>query len=525
MGGDSISRPPSCIIMGQYAFGVDGKMKKLLAKFAASAIVIALVLTSLSSAVLSSTASAAPALSIQGALADINLSPGQTYIHKMTITNSGDTPLDLIVEARGLGQTLDGSNIELTPEQDTSPYSARQYITGIDVPSFHLEAGGSQVVNATIQVPQSISPGTRYAIIYIHSQPTGALNVGYVVAADVPVILTVPGAPVQKTGTITDLSVPEMTSGQPLQVLTTFENTGNYYYKVKNQVTIIDEHGATISTDVTPLTTSSIIPTYSRLFTVTPTLPNPAKGLPAGNYTAESTIISDDNTVLDTKLIVFSIGGNYQSLPSGVNENSTVVKTFQNEQPSPVDAMAEAETMVELINTGNISGTIIIAAYSQEPVVPVAFSDPVGIGGTGKPAVKYVYVRSQGISQGTARITVRFTQTEVSNFDVNSLFLAYFDGKVWRKCENMTVYSGAGTIVGEVPVSALTGTIVGLGGDLLQSLTPTPPSTPATSSTAPPTSQPRGVSWTVAGGAIAGALIVGSGVALLLSRRRKITKS
>jgi hypothetical protein len=497
-------------------------MKRFLVKSAVPAMIIALILFSLCSVVFASAAAAAPGLSVEGALVDISISPGQTYVHKMTITNSASAPLDISVEARGFGQTLDGSNVELTAEEDSSSYSARQYITGIDNPSFHLEPGDAKTVNATIQVPQSISPGTRYAIIYIHSLPTGEGKVGYIVAADVPVLITVPGSTLQRTGTITGLTVPEIKSGQALQVLTTFKNTGNYHFKVKNQVIITDESGATVSNNTSMLTGSSIVPTYSRLFSVTPALPDPAKGLPVGNYTVVSTVILEDNTVLDTRTTRVSIEGN-EGLP-GVDEDSIVVETFHDEQPSTVDAMAEADTKVELINTGNISGTIIIAKYSQEPVVPVAFSAPVGMGGTGKPAVKFIYVRAEGISQGTARITVHFTDAEVSGFDVNSLFLAYFDGNVWRKCENMTVYTGAGTIVGEVPVSALTGTIVGLGGDRIQSTAPVLSSTPATSPTAPATSGPRGVSWTVTGGAIAGALVLGLIVAFLLDRRRKAAK-
>jgi len=491
----------------QYGFGVDGKMKKLLAKSAVPAIVIALVLLSLCPVIFAETASAAPSLSIEGALADISLSPGQTYIHKMTITNGADTALDILVEARGFGQTLDGSNIELTSEEDNSPYSARQYITGIDKPSFHLEPGGSEVINATIQVPQSISPGTRYAIIYVHSLPTGEGKVGYIVAADVPVILTVPGSTLQETGSITDLTVPEIKSGQPLQVLTTFKNTGNYHYKVKNQVIITDESGATVSNNTSTLTSSSLVPTYSRLFTVAPTLPDAASGLPAGNYNVLSKIMLDDSTVLATKQASFSVSESYQRLP-GLCENSIVVTDFHDEIPSIIDAMSKADTKVELIDTGKISGTVIIGKYCEDPETAISFSDAVGTGGMGKSSIKYVYVHADGISQGTARITVHFTDAEVSGFDVNSLFLAYFDGTTWQKLNNMTVYTGAGTVVGDMPISALSGTVIGLGGDRIESAA----------------SQPSGISWSIAGGAIAGALIVGSGVVFLLNRRRKTIK-
>lgn len=482
-------------------------MKRFLVKSAAPALIFALILFSVCSVAFASTAAAAPGLSVDGALVDISISPGQTYVHEMTITNSASTPLDISVEARGFGQTLDGSNIELTAEEDNSPYSALQFITGIDNSSFHLEPGDAKEVNATIKVPQGTSPGTRYAIIYVHSLPTGDGKVGYIVAADVPVILNIPGATTKKTGEISDLTVPEIKSGQPLEISTTFRNTGNCHYKVKNQVTVTDGSGTTICTTTTSLTGSSIVPTYSRLFTVAPTPPDAANGLPVGSYSVESKIMLDDGTVLATKQAGFSVSESYQRLP-GLCENSIVVTDFHDEIPSIIDAMNQADTRVEFIDTGKISGTVIIGKYCEDPETATSFSDSVGTGGTGKSSIKFVYVHADGISQGTARITVHFTDAEISGFDVNSLFLAYFDGTTWQKLDNMTVYTGAGTVVGEIPASALSGTVIGLGGDRIESAA----------------SQTPGVSWSIAGGAIAGALVLGLIVAFLLDRRRKAAK-
>jgi hypothetical protein len=500
-------------------------MKKLLVKYLAP-LILALILICLCPAIFAATASAESGLSVIGALVNINILPGQTYIHEMTITNSAGDPLDIIIEARGFGQALDGSNVELSA--DDSPYSALKNIIQIgnnsSIPpiySFHLEPGASAAVNATIQVLSDIPAGTRYAIIYIHSTPTGGGSVGYIVAADVPVIITVPGATFQTTGEITDLSVPQPQSGKPLEILTTFKNTGNYHYKVMNQVIIATEAGENVSTSVTPLTDSSIVPSYSRLFSVTPVLPDPAAGLAAGNYTAESKILLNDSTVLDSKKISFSISEGYQRIV-GLCNDSVVVTNFYNESPYIIDAMSQADTKVELIGTGNITGTVIIGKYCELPEVSVAFSAPIASGGTGKDAVKYIYVHQDGISQGTARITVRFTDAEVQDFDVNSLFLGYFDGSMWRKFSNITVYTGAGTIVGDIPVSALSGTVIGLGGDLEGnedhegSNTPTP--------YAPSTSQPQGPNWPMIGGIIAGVLILALAAFLSARRRKPVTE-
>ena len=487
-------------------------MKKLLVKYLAP-FALALALIGSCQLVFASTASAAPGISVTGALVDIALSAGQNYTHTMTITNTAGNALDITVEARGFGQTTDGSNVELTAENDSSPYSARQYITHIDNPSFHLEAGASAVVNATIAVPADITPGTRYAIIYIHSLPTGEGNIGFIMAADVPVILTVTGSALQTTGEITALNVSDIQSGQPLKIFTAFKNTGNHHYKVKNQVTITDASGATVSSSATALTVSSIIPTYSRLFSVTPSLADPAKGLPAGNYIAESKILLDDNTVLATRQVGFSIAEGYRRLP-GLCNGSIVVTNFHDEVPYIINALAQADTEVDWRDTGNVTGTVIIGKYCALPNVSVAFSDPIASGGTGKDDVKYVYVHVDGFTKGTAHITVAFTAGEVSDFDMNSLFLGYFDGSMWRKFSNITVYSGAGTITGDMPVSALSGTVIGVGGDPSQ----------YKSHEGGTTTSSGGLSWPVAIGAMVVALILGLIIAFLFTRRRKTAK-
>jgi hypothetical protein len=472
------------------------------------------MLTGLCPAVFAAPVSAESGLSIIGALVNINIAPGETYTHEMTVTNSAGDPLDITIEARGFGQTLDGSNIELSADADDSPYSARQYIN-ISNTSFHLEPGASMAVNATIQVPSDISSGTRYALIYIHSLPTGGGSVGYIVAADVPVILTVPGATSQTTGEITDLSAPQPQSGQPLRILTTFKNTGNYHYKVKNQVIIATEVGENISTGITLLTDPSIVPTCSRLFTVTPVLPDPAAGLPAGNYTVESKIILNDGTVIASKKISFSISEGYQRI-TGLCDGSIVVTNFYDEEPHIIDAMSQADAKVELIGTGKVTGTVIIGKYCELPDTSVAFSASIASGGTGKDAVKYVYVHADGIPQGTARVTVRFTDAEVRNFDVNSLFLGYFDGSMWRKFSNITVYSGAGTVVGDIPVAALSGTVIGLGGD--------PGDTKSRDGSNPSPSQQQGQNWPMIGGIIGGALILTLAIFLSARGRRPVTE-
>lgn len=252
---------------------------------------------------------AAPGLSVEGAVLDITLSPRESYTHTMTIASSADYTMNMRAEARGFGQSPDGSIIALPPSDDNSPYSGRTLISSIDKTSFLLDPGSSQQIQASIDIPADAAPGTRYAIIHIYSQPDSSNGVGIVVATNILVIIRIPGSEPINKGEITGLEISEIESGQPVQIETTFKNTGNIHYKVRNKVTIKDNTGQIISQDETALTSSSIIPGQSRLLTLS--FMDGTNGLPPGQYIIESGVSLKDGTLQDTKetgFIVFEDG-------------------------------------------------------------------------------------------------------------------------------------------------------------------------------------------------------------------------
>ncbi|MBN2098205.1 MAG: hypothetical protein JW753_01265 [Dehalococcoidia bacterium] len=243
----------------------------------------------------------AAGLGVTGSLLDVTMDPGTTHVHTMTVSNGYNFALDMGVEARGLGQGLDGLHIALTGGEDLSPFSALSYITEIDNTAFHLDAGDSQVVKATISVPSDATPGTRYACVYVYTQPIGEGEVGVSQATTVPFIVTVPDSVQVKIGDITGLTVSELKSGEPIEVSTTFKNMGTYHYKVTNQVTIKDGAGEVFSDAATELTASSIIPTFSRFLSMSCIPSNANKGLPPGEYLVVSKVMLEDGTVLDVE--------------------------------------------------------------------------------------------------------------------------------------------------------------------------------------------------------------------------------
>ena len=292
-----------------------------------SAVVLVILLFFAAWPIVTGSTAVAAGLGVRGSLLDVSMGPGSAYVHTMTVSNGFTYALDMQVEARGLGQELDGSYVPLTKDEDQSPYSALTYITLIDKSSLLLEPGASEVVKATINAPLDAAPGTRYACIYIHSAATGEGPVGVSVAAIVPVVVTVPGATQVKTGEITGLTVGELKSGQPIEISTTFNNIGTYHYKVTNQVTIKDEAGEVFSDEATALTASSIIPTFSRLFTASCVPADPAKGLPPGEYSVVSKVALDDGTLLGVETTGLTVPEGYKP-PTPEGKKSSPINWF-----------------------------------------------------------------------------------------------------------------------------------------------------------------------------------------------------
>jgi hypothetical protein len=250
-------------------------------------------------------AMANPGLQINNMILVTDVSPGETLTYTMTISiGATDPATGIAVQVEGLTQAPDGTNGPLAPAEDTGPYSARSFIS-IDKNSFQLEPGASQDVTATINIPQNVGAGGRYAMIHFATQSTPGAEVNILSAIDVPIVLTITNSQLTQTGKITALTIGQPVNGQPLDISTTFQNTGNHHYKVQGDVTVSNSKGAVLQNIVMPLTGSSIVPNMSMQFKTAFT---PQGNLPSGIYSVNSKIMLADGTVLDKANGRFTIG-------------------------------------------------------------------------------------------------------------------------------------------------------------------------------------------------------------------------
>jgi hypothetical protein len=357
-------------------------------------------------------ASASPGLGMTGTKWEAEVVPGNDYTHTMTIsTQENDPAMDILVDVRGLGQSLEGIYQALEASEDTSPYSARSFIT-VDKSSLHLEPGDSQEVVATVHVPEDVTVGGRYAIIYLHTQPMGE-GVGIVTAINVPVYLTIKDSQLVHEGKIVGLPPVEAVTGEPVAILTNFQNTGNHLFRVKGEVTVKDAQGKVLDKISIPVTVSPVVPTMTRQLKATFIPPGE---LPLGSYSVQSKVMLEDGTVLDEASGSFEVKQPY--VPPAPPASITL-------SPGSPATLQTADGRISIsFPQGSVTGQVEVSVQSYPPAqLP---SPPSGLepGGT-----CFRVDGLTGLLVKNATMTVKFSAADLDKAggDASKLQLARWD--------------------------------------------------------------------------------------------------
>jgi hypothetical protein len=341
-----------------------------------------------------------------------SLSPGDIVFHNMTVSiGANDTPMDMMVDVWGFGQTLQKSYSSIKPADDTSPYSARSLIT-LSSPSFHLNPGESKEITATIAVPNNVGDGGRYALISIHNAPVGNGTMAIVTSVSVPVLITIARSNLLQTGKIDDLTVGDIVPGQPIRFTTSFKNTGNvHYYSTKNIVNVTDSAGKEVAGVATEPSGFAIIPTYTVNYDA-----SLGTDLPPGTYTATSKVSLQDGTVLDTKTTSFVIQANY--IPP--LEGGSVKLTSRN---GGVLTTSDGRVIIDFPAGAVFSDTDVM-------LKPVAKDQsPAASAGMALASTSFKVDGINGLLAKDAIVTVKYTSADLdaAKSDVSKLVLARYD--------------------------------------------------------------------------------------------------
>jgi len=358
----------------------------------------------------------AAALKVEGSKIMMDVVPGQTYIFPMAISiTSTDAAADYAVDVLGFGQSLaGGSYIPLAAAADTSPYSARPFVS-VDSPVIHLAPGQRTAFNATIRVPQNVGDGGRYALIYIHPTATGSGQQASInIAVTVPVMLTIQNSKLTQTGSITGVSVGTIVAGQPITVSTTLENTGNlHYYGIVNQVKVTDATGNVVGTAASAPAVRAMIPGQSVMFDTPLSTP-----LNVGTYTVESEMMLN-STVLDSKSTSITVNQAY--IPPFQNANVTISPN------SPATLSVPGGTISISFPQGSVLSqtTVTVSPYTGTlPALPA--------GATAGSTV-FSVDGLNGLLASDATVTVKYSTADLAaaNNDASKLVLGRYDSTAW----------------------------------------------------------------------------------------------
>lgn len=237
---------------------------------------------------------ASAGLRVSGVTFDAEVAPGLPFEHEIEVgINDTDNPMDILVDVYGYAQSPNGVTEAIENDLDTSPYAAREFVA-VSPKNFHLEPGESQKVIVSGTMPSDAGDGGRYAVVNIHTLPMGEGNIGFALAANVPVRLTINGSKLIETGEIKSIEIGELDLTESHDIFVVFENTGNHHYLAKAEAVLKNNDGDQLAIVAIPLMTNPIIPAYSTIFQLTM-----GENLTRETCTTEVSVIHENGTVLD----------------------------------------------------------------------------------------------------------------------------------------------------------------------------------------------------------------------------------
>lgn len=250
----------------------------------------------------------ATAVKVENARIALDVEPGSTYSVPVTLSLAPDEQDEsFILVAGGFGLSpFDGTYAALDPESDTSPYTARPFIT-FEKNTADVTAGGSSEVNMTIDVPADAHDGGRYAIISVFRAAALAGQQPEAPVIEIPVFLSIRGGNTTINGEITALEITTIDPGDIIQVATYFQDTGNYhFYGAVNNVTISDIQGRIVAQASTPPAVRVLIPGQEVRFNVTmeATLPDTGYLVTSRIETRDGDLLAEQRENLEGRGIV-----------------------------------------------------------------------------------------------------------------------------------------------------------------------------------------------------------------------------
>jgi hypothetical protein len=227
-------------------------------------------------------------LTVHGGKIESSVEPGKSYSYNMRVENTSDEPMEIAIEVAGYGTSGTSDFIPLDTAKDTSSFSAREMIA-VAPAIFSLAPGSAQDIVAQARMPSGLPDGGKYAIIFIHTLPSGGA-VSTVKAVAARVMLTNAGSALNETSAVSGL---RWNPQSPLDIAFTLSNAGNHHFK--------PHIAASLSSSGTVVARASydaqwpLVPGYGRDFSLRL---EPSGPLPPGEYQSRITVTNDAGAVV-----------------------------------------------------------------------------------------------------------------------------------------------------------------------------------------------------------------------------------
>ena len=246
-------------------------------------------------------------LKVVGAKIEAQVSPGSETTYNIQVVDNTDSPMNIAIAVKGFGLSAEGTLQVLEPDEDISPYSAREFLT-VSPDSFHLEPGESQDVTVTARIPADVGDGGRYAIVFIHTVPAPGGSFAVVTAIAVPVLFTIKGSTLTRDSDVTEVRLGEIATGEPLEATVTIFNKGNHHYKPQVEAKIRAQ-GKVVATCPAVVSSRSVLPGYSQQLKLDIVANEP---LPAGTYEVEIKVKDDAGKLVTNHTCALDLGQVWQ---------------------------------------------------------------------------------------------------------------------------------------------------------------------------------------------------------------------
>lgn len=208
------------------------------------------------------------AFTLRPGIFDISVQPGETHTGTIFVVNDENAEQTYYITTQKFFAKGESGQQEFLPLSDTKGLPSWIYFFE---PFFILKPGEAREIPFRVRVPLDAAAGGYYAAIFFSTQPPLQKPQGKIVAGARTgslVLLTVPGALVQKIAlnqfTLDDASVSHL----PVAFQTTMENQGNVHVKPQGTITIKNYFGSKVARLPLNPNESHVLPESRRQFMV-----------------------------------------------------------------------------------------------------------------------------------------------------------------------------------------------------------------------------------------------------------------